>query len=87
MVESGPTLIEREGVDRVLELVETDQGLAADQPHGVAERPDILVEHRIRIEESPIPGKTPGDVAHRESDVGDSRELSHGGLLASVRRE
>jgi hypothetical protein len=57
-------------------LVNAEQR-AAQEPHDVAERAGVLVEHRIGAEQPPIPGPTPVKIGDRHSDMGNRGKLSH----------
>jgi len=59
-------------------LVQAQERAAVEHPDDVVERAGVLVEDRLGVEESAVPGDAALQVAHRESDVSEGGELRHG---------
>jgi hypothetical protein len=60
-------------------LVQAEQGVAAEQVHGVVEvGVGVLVQHRLGAEQRLVPGDADGQVADGDGDVGDGWEVGHG---------
>ena len=57
-------------------LVNAEQR-AAKEPHDVAERAGVLVEHRIGAEQSLVPGQAPIKISDCAGDMRNRGKLSH----------
>ena len=58
-------------------LVNTEQRAATKEPHNVAERAGIFIEHRIGAEQSLIPSSASVDISYRHSDMRYCGKLGH----------
>ena len=68
------------GRRRVLVLVQAEQRAVAEQVDGVVEvGVGVLVEHRLGVEQRPVPRDAHREVAHGQGDVGQRGKCGHGG--------
>jgi len=86
MIQAGATLVE--SVTRGTGVgMQAEQLPAADREHGVVKAADLLVliENGLGGQQRTIPARASLKISHCHSDVGDRRELRHGGLLMDDR--
>ncbi len=81
MVEANTTLVERKRVYRIGKLVQSDEGSASHEPDGASKGTGFIVYRQFGVEESLVPHDSAVEIADRQSDVGDGRDLGHGRLL------
>src|SRR3984885_9316400 len=81
MMQAHAALVERQVVSRVGELVQANEGRTPYQPDHVSKWARVLVEDRLGGEQVLVPRDAAVEIADREHDRGDSREIGRVGLL------
>src|SRR5215216_69843 len=79
VVQADPELAEAPLGRRRPVLVQAEQGVVAEQVHGVVEvGVGVLVQHRLGLQQRLVPGDADRQVADAEGDVGEGRKVGHG---------
>lgn len=84
VVQANLPLIEARTDLGIRKLVDTEQGLTAQQPHDVAKRTGVFIKDWLRVKEALVPRNTAVQVAHSYCDMGDCWELGQADPLIKV---